>query len=155
MKIHFTVFSSFSTHLSSTASSVKYFSSPHSSCSVLQFAGAGARFPGFTKAVSVGIHITDPKPYPLPGTEVNMLYFPSCYPFYKNIFRITKLMTVTQNIPRLKKNICGNVPGDHGGHQPPPVRREPPLGGAAHHGVDGDEGQAVQVANLESDDDIL
>ena len=84
-----------------------------------------------------------------------MLYFPSCYPFYKNIFRITKLITVTQNIPRLKKNICGNVPGDHGGHQPPPVRQEPPLGGAAHHGVDGDEGQAVQVANLESDDDIL
>ena len=56
---------------------------------------------------------------------------------------------------RLKKNICRNVPRDHGGHQPPPVRREPPLGGAAHHGVDGDEGQAVQVANLGSDNILL
>ena len=51
------------THFSNTAGSVKYFSWLQAAVVLAeQEAGAGARFPGLTKAVSAGIHITAPNP---------------------------------------------------------------------------------------------
>ena len=56
-----------STHFSRTASSVKYFSSlqPEVRLEAEQLPDTGTMLAGFTNAVSVGIHITEPKPYPL------------------------------------------------------------------------------------------
>ena len=53
------------THFSNTAGSVKYFSWLQAAVVLAEQeagAGAGARFPGLTKAVSAGIHITAPNP---------------------------------------------------------------------------------------------